>query len=82
MVSGVGSNPAHLVLSSAAVTLLIVCSYVKNRVLTTLEPGQNPGKEGSNMGKAKMYAKYVVASVADVALALGASFLASVGPLT
>jgi hypothetical protein len=68
-------------LSSVAISLLIVFSYVKNRVLTTLEPGHNPGMEGDIMGKAMTYGKTVIASVADVAMALGASLVASVGPL-
>lgn len=54
---------------------------MKNRVLTTLEPGHNPGMEGDIMGKAMTYGKTVIASVADVAMALGASLVASVGPL-
>ena len=76
-----GSTPYTLALSSVAVSLLIVFSYVKNRVLTTLEPGHYPGMEGNNMRKAIIYVKYVVASVAEVATALGASLVASVGPL-
>ena len=77
-----GSNPIPLALSLVAVTLLIVLSYIKNRVLTTLELGHIPGKEGNTMERATTYAKHVVASVAEVASALGASMLASVGLLT
>lgn len=76
-----GSNPIPLALSLVAVTLLIVLVFMKERVLTTLELGQNPSKEGSDMEKAKMYAKYMVVSVAEVASALGASLVALVGPL-
>lgn len=50
-------------------------------MLTTLESGRNPDEEGSNMEKGNMYAKYVIASAAEVFSALGASMLASVGPL-
>jgi len=80
-VSGTGSTPDILALSSVAVSLLIAFSYVKNRVLTTLEPGHNPGMEGNVMRKAMTYVKIVMASVAEVATALGASLVASVGPL-
>jgi hypothetical protein len=78
----VGSIPIPLALFLVAVTLLIVLVYIKNRVLTTLESGLNPDKEGNIMGKAIMYGKFVLVSVAEVATALGASSLASVGPLT
>mgnify|MGYP005824351285 FL=1 len=77
-----GSNPIPLALSLVAVTLLIVLSYIKNRVLTTLELGHIPSKEGNTMEKAMTCVKHVVASVAEVASALGASMLASDGPLT
>ena len=81
-VSGVGSNPAPLALFLVTVTLLIVFVYIKSRVLTTLESGLYSGKEGNIMGRAIMYGKFVLVSVAEVAVALGAGSLASVGPLT
>jgi len=56
----------------------MICSYVKNRLLTTLDSGQNPEKAGSVMEKAKC----VVASVIDVFQALGTSLVAFGGPLT
>ena len=77
-VSGGGSNPALLVLFLATITLLVVFSYIKNRMLTTLDSGQNPEKEDSIMGKAKC----LVASVIDVFQALGTSLVAFGGPLT
>lgn len=77
-----GSNPIPLALSLAVGTSLIGLNYLKNRVLTTSEPGHYPGKEDSDMGKAAIYAKCVMASVAEVATALGASLAASVGPLS
>ena len=56
----------------------MIFSYVKNRLLTTLDSGQNPEKGGSVMGKAKC----VVASVLDVFQSLGTSLVAFGGPLT
>ncbi|MDO6420845.1 hypothetical protein [Saccharophagus degradans] len=81
-VSGMGSNPVPLALFLVAVTLLIVFGYIKNRMLTTLESGLYPDKEGNTMGKVVVYGKIVIASVAELVVALGASLLASGGPLT
>lgn len=77
-----GSNPIPTALFLVAVTLLIVFVYIKNRVLTTLESGLNPDKEGNIMGKAIMYGKFIFVSVAEVVAALGASSLGQGGPLT
>ena len=58
--------------------LLVVFAYVKNRVLSTSELGRRPGKKGSVMGKTK----FILGSVSEVVVALGASLLASVWPLS
>ncbi len=77
-----GSNPPLLVLSSVSFLLLVVFAYLKNRVLSTSEPGRCPGKKGSVMGKTENFVLIVLGSVSEVVVALGASLLASVGPLS
>ncbi|WP_415884728.1 hypothetical protein ACMXYO_08630 [Neptuniibacter sp. QD37_6] len=77
-----GSTPIPLALLLVAVTVLTVFVYIKNRMLTTLESGHKPGKEGDIMEKVILYSKNVLASVAEIVAALGVSLLASAGPLT
>ena len=62
--------------------MLVVLSYVKNRMLTTLDSGHGSEKGDNNMRKATTFAKYAVASVIDVGQALGTSLVAFGGPLT
>lgn len=62
--------------------LLVVFSYVKNRVLSTSEPGRCPGKKGGVMRKTKKFILIILGSVSEVVVALGSSLLASVGPLS
>ncbi len=81
-VSGGGSNPPMLVLFSVVCLMLVVLSYVKNRMLTTLDSGHGPEKGDNNMRKATTFAKCAVASVIDVSQALGTSLVAFGGPLT
>ena len=77
------SNLPLLVLSSVPFLLLVVFSYLKNRVLSTLsEPSHCLGKKGGFMREFKNVALFVLASVSEVVVALGASLLASVGPLS
>jgi hypothetical protein len=75
-----GSIPIPQVLFFVAITLLIVFVYMKNRLI--IESGRNPGKKGNIMEKIIVYGKYVLIAVIEVVSALGASWLASVGPLT
>jgi len=60
--------------------LLIIFVYIKNRLI--MESGRNPGKEGNIMEEIIVYGKYVLTAVIEAISALGASWLASVGPLT
>lgn len=62
--------------------MFVVLSYVKNRMLTTLDSGHGPEKEGDNMRKAMIFAKCAVASVIDLGQALGTSIVPFGGPLT
>lgn len=62
--------------------MLVVLAYIKNRMLTTLDSGQNPEKGDNNMGKETAFVKCFVASVVDVCQALGTSLVAFGGPLT
>ena len=71
-----------LALSSVSFLLLVVFAYLKNRVLTTAEPSRCLGEKGKVMRKIKNVSLFVLASVSDVIVALGASLLASVGPLS
>jgi len=82
-VFGAGSTPVHLVLFLVAFSVLVLVNYVKNRLLTALEPELFSGIGGSTMiRKIKIYVKYVAISVTEAISALGASSLASGGPLT
>jgi len=71
-----------LVLFSVVCLLLVVLSYVKNRMLATLDSGHGPEKGDNNMRKVTTFAKCAVASVIDVSQALGTSLVAFGGPLT
>jgi len=71
-----------LVLFSVVCLMLVVLSYLKNRMLTKLDSGHSPEKGDDNMRKATTLAKCAVASVIDVGQALGTSFVAFGGPLT
>lgn len=62
--------------------MLVVLSYIKNRMLTTLDSGHNPEKADSKMGRVTTFLKCFVASVVDVSQALGTSLVAFGGPLT
>jgi len=77
-VFGGGSIPPVLVLFLVVCSLLVIFSYLKNRMLTTLDSGQYPEKADNNMGKVKC----AVASVIDVFQALGTSLVAFGGPFT
>ena len=82
MVSGEGSTPSLVALSSVTILLLSVFAYLKNRLLaTTSEPDRRSVQKGNFMNKAKTYLCVSVASFVEVALALGASHPAVVGPL-
>lgn len=81
-VSGGGSNPPVLVLFLVVCLMLVVFSYMKNRMLTTLDSGHSSEKGDSNMGKVTTFVKCSVASVIDVSQALGTSLVAFGGPLT
>ncbi|WP_317199353.1 hypothetical protein [uncultured Psychrobacter sp.] len=80
-VSGEGSNPSILVLFSVIFFMLVILSYLKNRMLMTLDSDFNSEKEDNNMGKVAML-KCLAASVIDVIQALGTSLVVFGGPLT
>lgn len=65
-VSGGGSNPLTLVLFSVVCLMLVVMSYLKNRLLTTSDSGHIPEKGDNNMRKVTSFIKCSVASVIDV----------------
>tara|TARA_B100000780_G_C21126329_1_gene457130 strand:- start:7733 stop:8008 length:276 start_codon:yes stop_codon:yes gene_type:complete len=81
-VGGGGSNPPALVLFSVVCLVLVVFSYLKNRLLTTLDSSHNLEKGDNTMRKVTTFAKCSVASVIDVSQALGTSLVAFGGPLT
>jgi hypothetical protein len=82
VVSGEGSTPSLVALSSATILLLTAIAYVKNRLLaTSSEPDRGSAQEGSYMGLAKAYFGVCIASFIEVGLALGTSHRAVVGPL-
>lgn len=80
-VSGEGSNPSILVLFLVIYLMLVVLSYLKNRMLTTLNSDFISEKEDSDMGKVAIK-KCFVASVVEVVQTLGTSLVALDGPLT
>lgn len=80
-VSGGGSNPSALVLFLVICLVLMVLSYLKNRMLTTLDSDCNSEREDNSMGKVAIL-KIFAASVIDIIQALGTSFVAFGGPLT
>jgi hypothetical protein len=61
---------------------LVVLAYLKNYLLTTLEPTHLVGRKGANMRKVKLVSKLAIASASEVILALGIGLLASVWPLS
>ena len=81
MVSGGSSTLPHFTLFSVATALLIVFTYLKNRLLATIEPGYFPGKEDGLMRKVRTSLKTLAASAAEISVALGVSIVASAGPL-
>jgi len=82
VVGGEGSIPSLVALSSATILLLSALAYAKNRLLaTTSEPDRRSVQKESFMSKAKTIVSVSVASFIEVALALGASHQAVVGPL-
>lgn len=82
VVGGEGSTPSLVALSSVTILLLSALAYVKNRLLaTTSEPDRRSEQKESFMNKAKTIFSVSVASVLEVALALGAGHQAVAGPL-
>jgi len=61
--------------------MLMILSYLKNRMLTTLNSDYNSEREDNYMGKVAI-SKCFAASVIDVIQALGTSLVAFGGPLT
>ena len=72
-----GSMPPALALFSVLFFLLVVFSFIKNRMLATTESGRSADKKGSFMRKIKKELFFVLASVSEVVVALGASHVAS-----
>ena len=56
-VGGGGSNPPALVLFSVVCLVLVVFSYLKNRLLTTLDSSHNLEKGDNTMRKVTTFAK-------------------------
>ena len=80
--SGGGSNSSRVVLFSTSILLLSALAYAKNRLLaTSSEPDRRSARKEKFMSKTKTYFGVCIASILEVALTLGASHLAVVGPL-